>query len=194
MTRRTLAFLVVGQILFYSCHISHDKEIICQNNFKKASNLAYENPSNKTALDSALIILNRCMECDSIKKSVVELKIRLLITLGKFKEGSAFVDSLKSSDFEYSYKKELNRDNFIALNYTSNKDTISRNNIYRRMTADLEKYINRNNLNSKELQEAYIDLFSLKENFLDSTIVNQEVDSLKRKYPDNAQFFDFLKH
>jgi hypothetical protein len=194
MTRRTLAFLVVGQILFYSCHISHDKEIICQNNFKKASNLAYENPSNKTALDSALIILNRCMECDSIKKSVVELKIRLLITLGKFKEGTAFVDSLKSSDFEYSYKKELNRDNFIALNYTSNKDTISRNNIYRRMTADLEKYINRNNLNSKELQEAYIDLFSLKENFLDSTIVNQEVDSLKRKYPDNAQFFDFLKH
>jgi hypothetical protein len=194
MTRRTLALLVVGQILFYSCHISHDKEIICQNNFKKASNLAYENPSNKTALDSALIILNRCMECDSIKKSVVELKIRLLITLGKFKEGTAFVDSLKSSDFEYSYKKELNRDNFIALNYTSNKDTISRNNIYRRMTADLEKYINRNNLNSKELQEAYIDLFSLKENFLDSTIVNQEVDSLKRKYPDNAQFFDFLKH
>jgi hypothetical protein len=194
MTRRTLAFLVVGQILFYSCHISHDKEIICQNNFKKASNLDYENPSNKTALDSALIILNRCMECDSIKKSVVELKIRLLITLGKFKEGTAFVDSLKSSDFEYSYKKELNRDNFIALNYTSNKDTISRNNIYRRMTADLEKYINRNNLNSKELQEAYIDLFSLKENFLDSTIVNQEVDSLKRKYPDNAQFFDFLKH
>jgi hypothetical protein len=150
MTRRTLAFLVVGQILFYSCHISHDKEIICQNNFKKASNLAYENPSNKTALDSALIILNRCMECDSIKKSVVELKIRLLITLGKFKEGTAFVDSLKSSDFEYSYKKELNRDNFIALNYTSNKDTISRNNIYRRMTADLVKYINSNNLKSQE--------------------------------------------
>jgi hypothetical protein len=82
-----LTFLLIGQILFYSCYIRHDREIICHDNFEKASDLAYNNPNNTAALESALIIGNRCLHCDSIKKSVVDLKIRLLITLGKFKEG-----------------------------------------------------------------------------------------------------------
>ena len=194
MTKRILAFLAVGQILFYSCHISHDKEIICQNNFKKASELAYSNPSNKVALDSALLILNRCMQCDSIKKSVIDLKIRLLITLGKFKEGSEYIDSLKPTDFEYSYKKKLSRDNFIALNFASIKDTFSRDNTYRQMTTDLNKFINSNKLNSKEFQEAFTDLFILKENLVDTVLINREIDSLKIKYPDNAKFLDFFKH
>ena len=194
MTKRILALLAIGQILFYSCHISHDKEIICQHKFKKASELAYNNPTNKVALDSALTILNNCMQCDSIKKSVVDLKIRLLITIGKFKEGADFVDSLKSSDFVYPYKRNLYHDNFIALDFALIKDSIRRDSVFREMANRLENYINENKLESKEFQEAYLDLFSIKENFLDSTIINQEVDSLTRKYPDNAQFFDFLKH
>ena len=194
MTKRILALLAIGQILFYSCHISHDKEIICQYKFKKASELAYNNPTNKVALDSALTILNNCMQCDSIKKSVVDLKILLLITIGKFKEGADFVDSLKSSDFVYPYKRNLYHDNFIALDFALIKDSIRRDSVFREMANRLENYINENKLESKEFQEAYLDLFSIKENFLDSTIINQEVDSLTRKYPDNAQFFDFLKH
>lgn len=193
MTKRILALLSVGLLLFYSCHISHDKEIICQHKFKKASELAYDNPTNKQALDSALTILNTCMQCDSIKKSVVDLKLRLLITIGKFKEGADFVDSLKSSDFEYPYKRKLYYDNFIALNFALNKDTASRDSVSREMTNDLEKYIKDNKLASREFQEAYLDLFSFKENFLDSAKINQEVDSLKRRYPDNERFFDYLK-
>ena len=163
-----LTFLLFGQILFYSCHIPHDKEIICHDNFQKASDLAYSNPNNTAVLDSALIIANRCMQCDSIKKSVVELKIRLLIALRKFNEGSDFVDSLQSSDFQYPYKKKLNHDNFIALNFASNKDTISRDNVFREMAVDLEEYINGSTLKPKEFQEAYLDLYSLKGNFIDS--------------------------
>ena len=190
----SLIFFLIGQILFYSCHIPHDREIICHDNFKKASDLAYNNPTNTAAFDSALIIVNRCMQCDSIKTAVVDLKIRLLITLGKFKEGSDFVDSLQSSDFAYPYKKELNHDNFIALNFASNKDTISRDKIFKKMAVDLEKYITDNTLKSKEFQEAYIDLYSLKGNFTNSTEVNREIDSLKIRHPNDAKFFDFLKH
>ena len=193
MTKLLLAFLTVGQILFYSCHIPHDREIICEDNFKKASDLAYKNPTNKSILDSALLIVNRCTQCDSIKKSVTVLKIRLLITLEKFTGGSNYVDSLELSAFEYPYKKKLNHDNFVALRFASNKDTISRNNVYRQMTADLEKYISRNNLNKKEFEEAFIDLSTLKQNLVD-TIGNREIDSLKIKYPDNAKFLDFYKH
>ena len=143
-------FLVVGQSLFYSCHIPHDREIICYDNLKKATDLAYKNPDGKASLDSALIIVNRCMKCDSIKAAVVDLKIRLLITLGKFKEGSEFINSLQESDFTFPYKKTLNQDNFIALNFASKLDTVSRDKVYQKMSAYLGSYIKKNNLKSKE--------------------------------------------
>ena len=155
--------------------------------------MAYKNPDNKASLDSALIIVNRCMKCDSIKAAVVDLKIRLLITLGKFKEGSDFIDSLQLSDFTYPYKKELNHDNFVALNFASNMDTISRDKVYKKMAAYLDRYITSNNLKSKEFQEAYIELNGLSEKFIDSTTFNRQLDSLKIQYPNEVKFLDFFK-
>jgi len=190
----SLIFLIAGQTLFYSCHIAHDKEIICYDNLKKATDLAYKNPNNKASLDSALIIVNRCMKCDSIKAAAVDLKIRLLITLGKFKEGSDFIDSLQVTDFTYPYKKKLNHDNFVALNFASNKDTISRDMTYRKMATDLKTHINSNSLKSKEFQEAFTDLNALTENLNNSTVSNGQIDSLKLKYPDETKFLDFFKH
>ncbi len=187
------AIFLIIQFQFYSCHIPHDREIICYGNFKIARDLAYKNPANTFALDSALIIVNNCMQCDSIKREVVDLKIRLLITLGKLNEGSEFVNSMQASEFMYPYKKKLNQNNFIALNFAFIKDTISRDKIFREMTTDLEQYINNNSPNSKEFQEAYLDLFTLKGNFTDSMEINREIDSLKIKYPSDATFFDFLK-
>jgi hypothetical protein len=189
-----LIFLIIGQILFYSCHIAHDREIICYDNLKKATDLAYENPDNKASLDSALIIVNRCMKCDSIKAAVVDVKIRLLITLGKFKEGSDFIDSLQVSDFTYPYQKNLNHDNFIALHFASNKDTINRDKVYKKMAAYLDNYITNNNLKSKEFQEAFNDLNALPGNFIDSISLTRQIDSLKIKYPNEVKFLDFFKH
>jgi hypothetical protein len=156
--------------------------------------LAYNNPSNQASLDSSLTLLNRCMQCDSIKDAVVDLKIRLLITMGKFKEGAEYVDSLQPSDFAYPYKKKLNHDNFAALNFASKKDTINRDNTYRTMLTNIENYINSNKLNSKEFQEAFADLFVLKQNLAEASEINQQIDSLKVKYPENAKFLDFFKH
>ncbi|MBK7375594.1 MAG: hypothetical protein IPJ02_08570 [Chitinophagaceae bacterium] len=189
----SLILLIVGQILFYSCHIAHDKEIICYDNLKKARDLAYKNPDNKASLDSALIIVNRCMKCDSIKAAAVELKIRLLITLGKFKEGSDFIDSLQVTDFTYPYKKKLYHDNFLARNFASNKDTVNRDMVYKQMTAYLNSYINNNNLKSKEFQEAFTELNSLMEN-LNNSVTDRQIESLKIKYPDEVKFLDFFKH
>ena len=108
------------------------------------------------------------MKCDSIKAAVVDVKIRLLITLGKFKEGSDIIDSLQVSDFTYPYQKTLNHGNFIALHFASNKDTINRDKIYQKMAAYLDNYITNNNLKSKEFQEAFTDLNALPGNFIDS--------------------------
>jgi len=186
--------LLVGQIIFYSCHIPHDKEIICETNFKKARELAYKNPTDSSALDSALNILNRSMQCDSIKTAVVDLKIALLITLGKYDEGAMFIDSLQSSDFIFPYKKTLNHDNFIALNFAFKGDTVSSGKVYNKMAADLESYIKENNLKSKEFQEAFTELSSIKRNSIDSIKLASLIDSLKIKYPEEERFLDFFKH
>ncbi|HEV8084694.1 MAG TPA: hypothetical protein VGP55_15920 [Chitinophagaceae bacterium] len=186
-----LLFLIQSQMC--SCYIAHDKEIICYDNFKKAKEIAYNNFSKTSSLDSALVLVNRSMPCDSIRKSVIELKLRLLITLKKYKEGAEFIDSLTNDDFEYTYKRKLNHDNFIALKFQSNKDTNNRNSVYRKMDANLEKYINSNKLSSKEFEEAFLDLYTIKGNFIDPIRINQEIDSLKRTYPAKANFFSFFQ-
>jgi len=189
-----LILLLVGQITFYSCHIPHDREIICEQNFKTARDLAYKNPTDFAMLDSALNIVNKCMKCDSIKMAVVELKIRLLQTLSKYEQGSKFIDSLQSSDFPFPYKKTLYQDNFVALNFASKGDTINRDKVYNKMTTDLEGYIIKNNLKSKEFQEAFTELSSFQKSSVDSLKLLLLIDSLKAKYPDEERFLNFFKH
>jgi hypothetical protein len=185
---------LVGQIIFYSCHLPHDREIICEQNFKTARDLAYKNPTDFAKLDSALNIVNRCMQCDSIKIAVVELKIRLLETLDKYKQGSKFIDSLQPSDFPFPYKKMLYQDNFIALNFASKGDTISRDKVYNKITADLENYIRKSDLKSKEFQEAFTELSAFPKSSTDSLKFSSLIDSLTSKYPDEERFLNFFKH
>jgi hypothetical protein len=189
-----LILLLFGQITFYSCHIPHDREIICEINFKTARDLAYKNPNDFAKLDSALNILESCMKCDSIKIAVVELKIRLLQTLGKYEQGSKFIDSLQSSDFPFPYKKTLYRDNFIALNFASKGDTISRDKVYNKMAIDLEDYIINNNLKSKEFKEAFTELSAFQKRSADSLRLLWLIDSLKIIYPNEERFLNFFKH
>ena len=65
ITKHTLlvASFVFGQLLFSSCHNPNNMEIICINDFTKASALAHSRPTRKSALDSSLTIINRCLQC-----------------------------------------------------------------------------------------------------------------------------------
>lgn len=186
-------FLLVGQSIFYSCHIPHDREIICEKNFKRARDLAYNNPTDTSKLDSALSIVNRSMQCDSVKMAVVELKIALLITLGKYDDGTRFIDSLHKSDFLYPYRKNLNHDNFIALTYASKGDTVSRDSVYVKMANDLEKYIEAGSLKSNEFKEAFTELNGLQSKFMDTAALHRKIDSFIVKYPDEEKFLNFFK-
>ncbi len=188
-----LIIFLIGLFLFLACNNSDFGEVICDDNFKKARDLAYEYPNYPPGLDSAIVIANKCMECDSIRTAVVELKIGLLLSLGRFKEGSAFVDSLQTSDFTYPYKKKLYHDNFVALYFASNQDTTRSDDIFNKMVVDLEAYISNNNLKSKEFQEAFIDLNALKEGHMDTWELNGKIDTLKMKYPNETKFLDFFK-
>ena len=192
MKKMIVYSLLLGHVVFYACSDVKEKETICRANLKDASSLAYNNPENNAFLDSALTMVNKSMECDSTLIAATDLKIKLLITMGKFEEGARFVDSLKQSAFLFPYQKKLNYDNFVALHYTSNKDTVNRDKKYRMMISDLEKQLHNKIKNTREFEEVFLALCAMKENISD-TIQNSEIDVLILKYPNQAKFLEFNK-
>ena len=133
------------------------------------------------------------MECKTTKKGAVELKIRILITLGNYSQAMLFVDSLKESDFTFRYKKNAMYKNLLAMSNGLKGDTVNQNRIYKEMADDLEKYIRNKNVQGKEFEEIFIDLYTIKDHFLNTKQINIEIDSLKKTYTSKIAFFDFFK-
>jgi hypothetical protein len=190
-----IVFFAFFALLFCSCNGQVNSIAICNKKFKEARDLVYSKPNEtrQSALDSALTLANEILKCDSIKKAVVDFKITLLISMKKYSEGIHFVDSLTENDFTYNYKKNLMTKNMRALSYASKDDTIQRNLIYKEMANDLERYIKEQDVKGKEFEEIFLDLYSVKEHFLNANQVNNEVDSLKKVYPEKESFFEYFK-
>ena len=180
-------------LLVCSCNGQFNTNNICKKKFKEARDLAYANYTRQSALDSALDLTNECMQCDSIRKAVVDFKITLLVSMKKYAEGISFIDSLKEGDFTFGYKKNLMFKNLQALDYGSKNDTIKQNLVYKEIANDIKQYIKKQNISNTEFKEIYTDLFAIKENYLDVNQINKEVEDLKKLYPEKEAFFDFFK-
>jgi hypothetical protein len=180
-------------LLFCSCKGQLNTNDLCKKKFKEARDLAYANSTRQSALDSALSLTDECMQCDSIRKAVVDFKITLLISMKKYAEGISFIDSLKGNDFTFEYKKNLLSKNLKALDYGSKNDTIKQNLMYKEIANDIEQYSKKQNISNAEFKEIYTDLFAVKENYLDANQINKEVEDLKKLYPEKEAFFDFFK-
>lgn len=188
-----IVFSVFFGLIFCSCNGQLNTNVVCKKKFKEARDLAYKNPTRQSALDSALVLTNECLQCDSIRKSVVDFKITLLITMKKYTEGISFIDSLSDNDFTFGYQKKMMSKSLKALTYDSKSDTANRNLVYTEMANDLEQYINGRQLSDKEFKEVYTYLYAIKGNYLDANQINKEVENLKKLYPDKEGFFDFFK-
>lgn len=188
-----IIFSVLFVFIFCSCHGQLNTNVVCKKKFKEARDLAYENPTRQSALDSALVLTNECLQCDSIRKSVVDFKITLLITMKKYTEGISFIDSLSDNDFTFGYQKKMMSKSLKALTYESKSDTANRNLVYTEMVNDLEQYINGKKFSDKEFKELYTYLYAIKGNYLDANQINKEVEDLKKVYPEKEGFFDFFK-
>lgn len=165
----------------------------CQKKFGEIIKLSSSEPTRQSALDSAMELANECMQCDSMKKAIVEIKIRLFATMKKYHEGIEFIDSLKESDFIFGYRQKFWIQSLKATEYESEKDTVNRDLIYKEMVNDMEQYIKERNINDTEFKDIYTMLFAVKEKYLDANQINEEIEELKNKYPDKQSFLDFLK-
>jgi hypothetical protein len=138
-------------------------------------------------------LANECMQCDSMKKVIIEFKIRLFGGMKKYDEGISFIDSLKESDFTYGYMQRFMTQSLKVLKYDSKKDTVNATLVYKEMANDIEQYIKERSIDDKEFKDIYIILFAIKEKYLDANQINKELEDLKNKYPDKKPSFDFLK-
>lgn len=181
-------------LFFTSCKGQLKADDACMKKFKVARELAYANSTRQSALDSALDLVNESVQCDSIRKAVVDFKITLLVSMKKYAEGISFIDSLNEKDFTFGYKQKFLSKGLQALEFNSKNDTIKQNLIYKEIANDIEQYIsNKHDIGSKEFTEVYTDLFATKEKYLDASQINKDAEALKSKYPDKKSFFDFLK-
>lgn len=191
-TSLALIFLMVSAIpVFLNSCKPHTNQ--CRSRFNKLTDFTnhYAISSRPSTLDSALILANQCMQCDSFRKSVIELKIRILISMNKYAYASKFVDSLDDNDFSYPYKKTSTKMSIRAL---AANDTSNRNIILRQETAYLKEYINTSNLDNREFEEVYLDLFDAESRFLDVNTIKLQLDALKEKFPEKSNFFEQLRN
>ena len=191
MSRIKFVFLITW--ILYSCNTNRDKINTCNENFAKAKNLAYKNPDDTLMLDSALSFLNQSMECDAIKKKVVDLKIAVFVTLKKYDEGILFLDSLTEADFIYSYKLKAYRNIILARRYELAGDSSKRNQTFQKIDFEIQQYIETRKLETPELNEAFTDLFSVKSLYLDPLTINKDVDLWQLKYPIKKEFLNFFR-
>lgn len=186
-----VSFFLILQ--FCSCNGQLNTNDSCKKKFKEARDLAYANSTRHSALDSALHLANECMQCDSIRKAVVDFKITLLASMKKYAEGISFIDSLEENDFTFEYKKNLISKSLQAFDYEFKNDTIKQKLVYKEIADDIEQYIKKQNISNAEFKEIYTDLFTVKEKYLDANQINKEIEDLKKLYPEKEAFFDFFK-
>lgn len=177
-------------MIFFSCKGQSDK--FCEKDFTYVRSLVQRNQNNTDSLNYALTLTDKLLDCRKIYKSVIDFKIALLISLKSYDEGAMFVSKLNDEDFSYKYKRNLIEKNFKALKYEFLRDTANQKLTYRSMSQDIEKYIISNDIRNMEFEEAFIDLFTIQEKFLNTNQINTQVDSLKKKYPDKQSFFNFF--
>jgi hypothetical protein len=188
-----IVVLALFALFFYGCKAHVRTNETCKEKFTMAQSLALANFNRQSALDSALHLANECMDCDSIRKEVVDFKIRLLVSMKRYAGGIAFVDSLKESDFTFGYKQRFILKGIQALEYNSKKDTAKRNLMYKEMENDIDHYVKDRTISDTEFKEIYTDLFAVKERYLNASQINEEIEFLKRKYPEKQSFLDFFK-
>lgn len=181
--------------IFQSCDGQIDKIQDCKKTCNDALRSVYSGPdTNKVKdLDKALYLVTECLKCDSQNKAAVEMKIVLYLQKKMFQEGVKFLDSIKETNFTYSIRKQILVNYFIASKYNNENKIKSRDSVFQEMTNDLKKFTKTLDFNSTQFDDAFNDYFDIRNNYTNKEVINSEIDSLIKEYPQKASFFLFYK-
>jgi hypothetical protein len=202
LTKRKTIYLkkfllvVVSAFILNSCSGQARDTDSCKQNYIRARsklNSYYKN-SKRSLLIASLNYVDESVKCSATRLASVELKISLLTLLRRYKAGYDYVDSLSEADFKYPYKKKMFYYYLRSLNYKNNFDVNNANRMLSQAGSGIQVYIDEKNLaKSQDLQEAYYDLFFIRQKLVGSKQTAAEIDVAKKQHPELITFLDQLK-
>ncbi len=177
--------------LFTCCNGTVDKNkcFDCKETYHKAiSHLNnYYLDSNKIELTESLLLADTALlNCVDYKVKFINLKITLLMLLGKYEEGALFIDLIAKEDFEKPYEKSLFSNTFRALMLEKQGNIFSRDSCYQKATLEIEEYLKIN----PDDKNAILDLTYTRLKYIDILTVLSE---LKKSQNQNAEDYDFYE-
>ena len=167
----------------------------CETAFKTARiNLDnYYSTGEEHLLRESLNNVQNAIPCEATRRKAIELKTSVLVLLKRYEEGFKFIDSLESADFKQPYKKKMSYNFFRALESEAKQDTATRNKLLNEVIAEIEDYVQHQQLPQDKIdEEVYSDLFLVRSKVFDARQLQAELESLKKRYPNHAVFFDAL--
>ena len=167
----------------------------CTSNFKIASNnyADYFKKKDSSLLKQALFHIEKSLNCQQTRRGAIDLKISLLSLLKEYKRGYEFIDSLNDNDFTAKYKKGMDYNYFLALEYEAKSDTANRNKLLNETVTNIQNYIRQKDISKENFpEEAYYDFYFIKKRFMNFGEINAELNFLKKEYPQEKEFFDGL--
>lgn len=175
-----------GQSQKSDCNIQFDNAMIQLTNYSKTADTTYLSVA-QNSLDSAL-------DCSDIRRKVIEKKNQIFIMQEKYLAGANFMDNLKITDFDFDYQRQMYVDYLRGTYFGSIGDVKKKDSIFNRSIADIQKYIDKQQYkNIRSGQKVFYNLFFVKSRIFDSLIINKEIDSLKKKYPDEGIMIEDLR-
>lgn len=190
-----LMYYLILIILTINCNGQSQEKDSCINDFNNAEKLItdFAIKRDSTALNSALQLYGRAMNCSETRKKSIE-KMILYINLSEdYQKGYSFIESLLSNDFDKPYKKKMYMNFYKAMEYDKKENILERDKYFSLIADSIQLFIQKSNLNELE-EEAYYDLYFIKSKYLSKEVIENEINELIKSNPKNKLFFDSLKY
>ncbi len=187
--------IVLGTMYLFSCKAQQSKTT-CELNYEKAETEIgnYSKSSNTDYLKAAQLFLDSSLYCNETRKKSIQRKIQVFYLQKVFKEGAMFVDTLKNSDFEFEYEKQMYKNDLAGLGYAEINDIKKRDSAFNVSITNIQYYIDKNKYTKFSADTvAFYSLYYTKSKIFDTIRISNEINVLKQKFPKDKAAIDRMK-
>jgi hypothetical protein len=169
-----------------NCEVSYENAKAKLKNYSKTSDDKY--------LDSAHFFLDNALICNETRRKSVRRKIEIFIMQGKYELGVKFVTTLNNQDFDFPYQCQMMINYLTGLYYAETDDLNKKDSVFKKSIYNIQNYIyNQNSKTFLSDSVAYYDLYFPKSRIYDSVKILKDIDSLKKKFPNDKDAIDRMK-
>ena len=179
----------------FSCKVQQSKTT-CELSYEKAKTEIgkYSKSSNTGFLKVAQLFLDSSLYCNETRKKSIQRKIQIFYLQKAFKEGAMFVDTLKNSDFDFEYEKQMYKNDLNGLGYAEINNIKKRDSAFNVSIRNIQYYIDKNKYLKFSADTAvFYSLYYTKSKIFDTMRISSDINILKQKFPSDKSAIDRMK-